>query len=44
MAGYSDALAQKLGIKAGQKVVTIKARRVTEAARPVPEAVSFIHK
>ncbi|MEY2490783.1 MAG: hypothetical protein QOC70_2725 [Verrucomicrobiota bacterium] len=46
MAGYSGTpLAQKLGIKAGQKVVTIGApANYAKLLAPLPEAVSFIQK
>lgn len=46
MAGYSGTpLAQKLGIKAGQKVITINAPAgYSKLLEPLPEAVSFTQK
>jgi hypothetical protein len=46
MTGYSGTpLAQKLGIKAGQKVVTINAPvHYSKLLAPLPEAVSFARK
>jgi hypothetical protein len=46
MAGYSGTpLAQKLGIKAGQRVVTINApTNYSKLLAPLPEAVSFARK
>ena len=46
MAGYSGTpLAQKLGIKAGQKVVTINApANYSKLLAPLPEDVSFVRK
>jgi hypothetical protein len=46
MAGYSGTpLAQKLGIKAGQKVVTVNAPAAyAKLPAPLPEAVSFTRK
>jgi hypothetical protein len=46
MAGYSGTpLAQKLGIKAGQKVITINAPvGYSKLLAPLPEAVSFARK